>query len=117
MADRLDCGIGIVAHDISDGLNTMLLVTRGALPQEKDFAFLFADAAAPIVGGLIVLVSALRSSPWLCFWELTSGFFLFTATGDLLPEAHHRFPTFAVTIAMLVGILFIFAAMTLVGSL
>ena len=86
-------------------------------PRRAHSSATFADAAAPIVGGLIVLVSALRSSPWLCFWELTSGFFLFTATGDLLPEAHHRFPTFAVTIAMLVGILFIFAAMTLVASL
>jgi ZIP family zinc transporter len=107
--------IGIIAHDISDGLNTMLLVTRGARPQKRDFLFLFADAAAPILGGLIVLASALSPQSLAMFLGLTSGFFLFTATGDLLPEAHRRSPRFAVTIAMLAGILFIFAAMRLVG--
>ena len=110
--------IGIIAHDISDGLNTILLVTRGARRQKKDFAFLFADAAAPITGGFIVLTSALSAAGLAVFLRLTSSnFSWFTATGNLLPEAHHRFPTFAVTIAMLVGILFIFAAMTLVASL
>jgi zinc transporter ZupT len=108
--------IGIIAHDISDGLNTMLLVTRGAPPQKKDFAFLFADAAAPVIGGLIVLASSLSQRSLAVFLGLTSGFFLFTATGDLLPEAHQRSPRFAVTIAMLVGVFFIFAAMRLVGS-
>ena len=82
MADRLDCGIGIVAHDISDGLNTMLLVTRGALPQEKDFTFLFADAAAPILGGLIVLTSALSAAGLGCvFGANISEFFLVHGNG------------------------------------
>jgi zinc transporter ZupT len=109
--------IGIIAHDISDGLNTMLLVTRGAQPQKKDFAFLFADAAAPIMGGLIVLASSLSQQSLAVFLGLTSGFFLFTATGDLLPEAHHRSPRFAVTAAMLIGVAFIYAAVRLVRFL
>jgi hypothetical protein len=41
---------------------------------------------------------------------------LFTATGDLLPEAHRRSPGWAVTLSMLVGIAFIYAAVTLVGT-
>jgi zinc transporter ZupT len=109
--------IGIISHDISDGLNTMLLVTRGAPPQKKDFAFLFADAAAPVIGGLIVLASSLSQQSLAVFLGLTSGFFLFTATGDLLPEAHQRSPRFAVTIAMLTGVIFIYTAVRIVGSM
>lgn len=109
--------IGIIAHDISDGLNTMLLVTRGERPGKKDLAFLFADAAAPVVGGLIVVVSSLSQQALAIFLGVTSGFFLYTATGDLLPEAHQRSPRFAVTVAMLIGITFLFLAVKLLRSL
>jgi len=51
--------VGIIVHDITDGLNTILLVTRGGSPQKKDFAFLAADAIAPILGGTLVLASAM----------------------------------------------------------
>ena len=108
--------IGIIAHDMSDGLNTVLLVTRGEQPHKKDFGFLLADAAAPLVGGLIIVVSALSPQSLALILGVTSGFFLFTATGDLLPEAHRRSPGWAVTVSMLFGIAFIYAAVKVVGS-
>jgi ZIP family zinc transporter len=40
--------VGIIVHDVTGGLNTILLVTRGGSPEKKDFAFLAADALAPI---------------------------------------------------------------------
>jgi zinc transporter ZupT len=108
--------IGIIAHDMSDGLNTMLLVTRGEQAHKKDFAFLIADAVAPLVGGLIVVVSALSPQSLATMLGLTSGFFLFTATGDLLPEAHRRSPGWAVTVSMLFGIALIYVAVRVVGT-
>jgi ZIP family zinc transporter len=108
--------IGIIAHDISDGLNTMLLVTRGEHAHKQDFAFLIADALAPLVGGLIIVMSQLSSQSLAILLGITSGFFLFTATGDLLPEAHRRSPGWAVTITMLIGIAFIYLAIRAVGS-
>ena len=108
--------IGIIAHDMSDGLNTMLLVTRGEQAHRKDFVFLIADAVAPLLGGLIIVVSALSPQSLALMLGVTSGFFLFTATGDLLPEAHRRSPGWAVTVSMLVGIVFIYAAVRMVGS-
>lgn len=108
--------IGIIAHDMSDGLNTMLLVTRGEQAHKKDFWFLIADAIAPLVGGLIIVISALSPQALALMLGVTSGFFLFTATGDLLPEAHRRSPGWAVTISMLVGVAFIYAAVRVVGA-
>jgi len=44
---------------------------------------------------------------------VTSGFFLFTATGDLLPDAHRRSPGFGVSAAAVGGILLIGIAVRL----
>jgi zinc and cadmium transporter len=108
--------IGIIAHDMSDGLNTMLLVTRGEHAHKGDILYLVADAIAPVVGGLIIVVLALSPQTLALLLGITSGFFLFTATGDLLPEAHRRSPGWAVTTSMLIGIAFIYVAVKVVGA-
>jgi zinc transporter, ZIP family len=105
--------VGIIVHDITDGLNTILLVTRGGSPEKKDFGFLAADAVAPVVGGTLVVISALSSHQLAVVLGLTSGFFLFTATGDLLPDAHRRSPGFGVSAAAVIGILLIAIAVRL----
>jgi ZIP family zinc transporter len=107
--------VGIIVHDITDGLNTILLVTRGGPASKKDFAYLFADAVAPVVGGALVVFSALSSHQLALFLGVTSGFFLFTATGDLLPDAHRRSPGLGVSAATVGGILLIGIAVRLVS--
>jgi zinc transporter ZupT len=105
-----------VVHDTSDGLNTILLVTRGAQPRRTDWAFLFADALAPIVGGLLALIVLPPPRALVAFLAFASGFFLYTATSDLLPEAHRRSPSILVAVATIFGILFIGVAVRLIGS-
>jgi zinc transporter, ZIP family len=96
--------LAIVAHDMSDGLNTMMLVTRGEEAGRIDFVFLGMDAIAPVIGALLAL-RFLPSPKWLAvFLALASGFFLYTATSDLLPEAHRRSPSSSVTILTIVGV-------------
>jgi zinc transporter ZupT len=109
--------VGIVAHDLSDGLNTMLLVTRGELAGPREYRFLLADALAPVLGGVVVLESKISVQGLIVFLGLTAGCFLFTATDDLLPEAHRRSPSFVVPIATLGGVLFIALAVGFVSSL
>jgi zinc transporter ZupT len=99
--------LGIIAHDFSDGLNTMLLVTNGGQPGRGEYAFLLADALAPVFGSGLVLASKIPPKGVGLFLGLTSGFFLFTATGHLLPEANRRSVSFSVPIATIAGVLFI----------
>jgi ZIP family zinc transporter len=108
--------LGIVAHDFSDGLNTMLLVTRGEPAGRKDYFFLVADAIAPVIGGIILVESKFSGQQLGIFLGLTAGFFLFTATGDLLPDAHRRSPSFAVTAAAVAGLAFIGGAVRLITT-
>jgi zinc transporter, ZIP family len=97
--------LAIIAHDMSDGLNTMMLVTRGERARRTDFMFLGTDAIAPVIGALVAL-RFLPSPKWLAvFLALASGFFLYTATSDLLPEAHRRSPSPSVAILTVVGVL------------
>ncbi len=78
--------VGIAAHDLGDGMNTVILSTDGEPPTMTDYLFLMADALAPFLGGLLTafLAFSVRSSVWLL--ALAAGFFLQMATGDFLPQ-------------------------------
>lgn len=77
--------VGIAAHDLGDGMNTVILTTGGERPRRADYLFLAADSLAPLLGGLLTLwwVFSLRSSAWLL--AIASGFFIQMATSDYLP--------------------------------
>lgn len=108
--------LAVVAHDSSDGLNTILLITRGEPLAKGDIVFLVLDALAPIFGGLLALFLLPSPTTLAVFLALASGFFLYTATSDLLPEAHRRSPSLSVSAAAVLGILIIGAAVTIIGG-
>jgi zinc transporter, ZIP family len=107
--------LAVIAHDMSDGLNTILLVTHGEPVRRRDVVFLVMDAIAPVVGGLVALAVLPPPAALAVFLAFASGFFLYTATSDLLPEAHRRSPSFTVSMAAIVGIGFIAVAVQLIG--
>ncbi len=108
--------LAVVAHDSSDGLNTILIITRGEKVEKGDIIFLVLDALAPVFGGLLALFFLPTPTALAVFLALASGFFLYTATSDLLPEAHRRSPSFTVSIAAVFGIILIGAAVTILGG-
>ena len=103
--------LGIGAHDFGDGLNTVLLTTRGKQPQRLDYMFLFADALAPVAGGLAAVwyISSLGNSVFLL--AVAGGFFIQMAACDLLPELRRSVLTRKWTIpAVLAGAAVVYAA-------
>lgn len=108
--------VAVIAHDTSDGLNTILLVTRGEKARRGDIVFLVMDAVAPVFGGLLALMVLPPAGALAVFLAFASGFFLYTATSDLLPEAHRRSPSIAVAVATIIGIAFIGVAVILIGT-
>lgn len=107
--------LAVIAHDSSDGLNTILLVTHGEPARRGDYLFLALDAIAPVIGGLLALVVLPPAGALAVFLGFASGFFLYTATSDLLPEAHRRSPSLAVAAATIVGLMLIGVAVRLIG--
>jgi ZIP family zinc transporter len=107
--------LAVIAHDMSDGLNTILLVTHGEPASRRDLVFLILDALAPVLGGLLALAILPPPGALAVFLAFASGFFLFTATSDLLPEAHRRSPSLTVSAAAIFGIAFMAIAVQLIG--
>jgi len=77
---------GIVAHDLGDGMNTVILTTGGEKARRADYLFLLADALAPFVGGLVTVWWLLSSRNAAILLALAAGFFLQMATSDFLPQ-------------------------------
>jgi len=86
-------GLGVVAHDVCDGLNTILLSSCGRKTQWADHGFLALDALAPIAGGLIA-AHWFKVSPLFVMIVLSfaAGSFLFAAAFELFPGAWRHGP-------------------------
>jgi zinc transporter ZupT len=109
---------GIAAHDIGDGMNTILLTTRGRRPRPVDYLFLGADCLAPFVGGLLTIYWKFSARSSVVLLAIASGFFIQMATGDFLPEVRRfRGKKLLVLPAVLTGAAIIYGANLLVGRL
>jgi len=108
--------MGIAAHDLGDGMNTVLLTTGGEKPTMADYLFLALDAVAPLAGGLCAIwwFSSLQNSVLLL--ALASGFFIQMATSDFLPEVRHCGGSRRILLPLVaLGVAIIYVANLLIG--
>ena len=110
--------LGIAAHDLGDGINTVILTTRGNRATRIDYAFLAADALAPVLGGLSTAWFVWSTRGSVIVLTLATGFFLAMVLGDFLPELR-RYPAARTLLlpTLLAGIVFIAAANFLLAHL
>jgi ZIP family zinc transporter len=98
--------LGIIAHDLSDGLNTVTVILAHGNSVGRARLWLVLDMIAPVLGACATLLVPLSGVlPWML--AFFAGSFLYIGASDLLPEAkEHDSPLVAV--AMAVGMLVIF---------
>jgi zinc transporter, ZIP family len=99
--------LAVIAHDFSDGLNTVTVVLAHGNAIERAVRWLMVDALAPLAGALTALPLPLGETvlPWLL--AFFAGAFLYIGASDLLPEAReHDSPV--VGIATTAGMLLMF---------
>lgn len=106
---------GIAAHDLGDGMNTVLLTTRGERARAGDYAWLAADAVAPVLGGLLTFWWFVSSRGSVLLLLLAAGFFLQIATGDFLPHLRRSSQERVMIVSVAMGALFIYVANLLLG--
>ena len=98
---------GIIAHDFSDGLNTVTVVLAHGNSSRRAVFWLIIDMLTPVLGAASTLMFNLGPAllpPLLAFF---AGSFLYIGASDLLPEAQeHDSPM--VGIATFAGMLTIF---------
>jgi zinc transporter ZupT len=110
--------VGIAAHDIGDGMNTVLLTTAGAKPKFIDYMFLLADAIAPFVGGVVAIWWFASAASSAALLAVAAGFFIQMAASDFLPEVKQSgAPRRYVVPSVLAGVSLIYAANVLLGKL
>lgn len=97
--------VGIAAHDLGDGVNTVLLTTGGRKPRLVDYGFLIADALAPLIGGLLALRWFTSATSSVVMLAVAAGFFIQMAASDFLPEVRRSTAsrTYAV-LCVLIGV-------------
>jgi ZIP family zinc transporter len=100
--------LAVIAHDFSDGLNTISLMIRHKNSDKSALRFLFVDAIAPVLGGLSTLFFTLSSKALLVYLGFFAGFLLYIGVSDILPEAHSKNSSLKTVGMTVIGILFIF---------
>ncbi len=93
--------IGVIAHDFSDGFNTVTLSYSKRL--------LFTDAIAPVLGIIIGSYFIFPDNIMAVLFGLFAGVLLYVSTSDILPEAHcdNKKHMTQNLVAMLVGVMYI----------
>lgn len=103
-------GLAILAHDFSDGINTVNVVVTHGGAYKSALRWLLLDAAAPVVGVLLTLLFSASEESLGLLMALFGGFFLYIGAADLIPESHHAHPTFWTTFTTLLGALVLYLA-------
>ncbi len=100
--------LAVIAHDFSDGLNTVTVMLAHKNPVRRAVAWLLVDMLTPILGAASTLLVRLPEGllPWIL--AFFCGFFLYIAASDLLPEAReHDSPWVGVATAVGMAVVFL----------
>jgi len=82
----------VLAHDFSDGINTVTVVLKSRGRGLSALRWLAVDAIAPLAGVASTYFFTLSDVTLGMLLALFCGFFLYIGASDLLPESHHRHP-------------------------
>lgn len=108
--------IAVLAHDLADGMNTVNLSLRGAGDVKTARRWLFADAAAPLIGIAVSRLIVLDQTQLALAIAVFTGFFLYIGASELLPDSQHRHPHPWTTVATVLGVALIGAVVRLAST-
>lgn len=100
----------VLAHDFSDGINTVTMILRGRDERRRAVRWLLLDAVAPVIGVATTFFYSLDDVGLGLVLALFCGFFLYIGASDLLPESHHRHPKLLTGVTNILGAVFIWLA-------
>ena len=121
LAFQVSAAVGLVvaaavlAHDFSDGINTVNVITRHGGARGKALRWLLVDALAPVVGITLTLFVSVSEPHLGLLLALFAGFFLYIGASDLIPESHHQHPKFLTTFMTLLGAAVLYIAIHFAG--
>jgi len=103
----------VIAHDFSDGINTVGFILKNGGQWRRAMRWLIVDAVAPVIGAASTLLFRIPDSTVGVVLAVFAGCFLYLGATDLIPESQHRHPRAATTIMTLLGAATIYIAVRL----
>lgn len=107
--------VAVLAHDFSDGINTVSMIIRAGGSRTRALLWLCVDAAAPVLGIIATLFFTISASTLGLLLALFAGFFLYIGASDLLPESHHAHPVRWTTVMTIAGMAVLYGVIRLAG--
>lgn len=105
----------VIAHDFSDGLNTVSFILKNKGGKKSAWLWLIGDALAPVLGIMVASFFIISEAQLGILLALFSGFFLYLGASDLLPESHHAHPAAWTTISTLLGAGLMYGIISIAG--
>lgn len=100
--------IAVIAHDFTDGLNTVNLMLVHRNRSRRAFALLFVDAIAPVLGAASTVLFHMSDAALVVYLGFFAGFLLYIGASEILPEAHSKHSSYSTIALTVVGVVFIF---------
>jgi ZIP family zinc transporter len=100
--------IAVIAHDFTDGLNTVNLMLVNKNRSRKAFMYLLLDATAPILGVLSTFLFSVSDNALTLYLGFFAGFLLYIGASEILPEAHSKHSSYQTIALTVVGVIFMF---------
>ena len=106
--------LAVLAHDFSDGVNTVSLSLTTSSPRTAR-GWLTADAIAPIIGIVVAQLTPIPAPALALLLAAFAGGFLYIGASELAPESYQRHPRLWTSIATALGMAVIYGAVRLAG--
>ena len=107
--------LAVIAHDFSDGINTVNFIIKNSGKGARAFKWLIVDSIAPVLGIGATLFFEIPQGNLGILLALFAGFFLYIGASDLVPESHHAHPTRFTTFMTVVGAAILFVIIHFAG--
>jgi ZIP family zinc transporter len=107
--------IAVLAHDFSDGINTVNIILKNQGGSRLALRWLVVDALAPVAGAASTMFFTLPEKSLSVILALFCGFFLYIGASDLIPESHHGHPKLLTTGMTLLGAGVLYLAIQFAG--
>jgi ZIP family zinc transporter len=106
--------LAVLAHDFSDGVNTVSVSLTTSGPRTAR-GWLTADAIAPIVGIAVGQLLPIPEQYLALLLAAFAGAFLFIGASELAPESYQRHPRLWTSVSTALGMAVIYGAVRLAG--
>ena len=107
--------LAVLAHDLSDGINTVGLCLAGSRPGDAR-KWLVANTLAPLAGVVAARFIAIPAAMLALLLALFAGMFLYIGACELLPRSYATRPSPLTTAATILGMAAMYAVVSIAGA-